>query len=92
MYNVLKCCVDVFTERTCDEVDEFDCNGDGSLCLPNHKVCDGKNDCQRREDEDPLLCHSKFFFRIWPLCGGFTVFHIKFDIYIIPIFIFYCFL
>lgn len=45
--------------RTCDEIDEFDCNGDGSFCIPEHKVCDGKNDCQRREDEDPFLCHKR---------------------------------
>ena len=46
--------------KTCEEIDEFDCYGDGSFCIPHDKVCDGHNDCQHREDEETAMCKRKF--------------------------------
>lgn len=47
------------TRPNCDQLGEFDCYGDGSLCIPKEKVCDGRNDCQHMEDEDSALCKHK---------------------------------
>ncbi|XP_045159844.2 very low-density lipoprotein receptor-like isoform X2 [Mercenaria mercenaria] len=47
------------SNKTCDELGEFDCYGDSSFCIAIEKVCDGKNDCQRREDEDSALCKHR---------------------------------
>ncbi|XP_023327750.1 very low-density lipoprotein receptor isoform X3 [Eurytemora carolleeae] len=41
---------------SCDPVSEFDC-GDGKMCIPLEKTCDGKNDCGSWEDE-PKSCRK----------------------------------
>lgn len=50
----------IFSAKPCDALGEFDCNGDGSLCVPNEKVCDGRNDCLHREDEDAKMCKGMY--------------------------------
>ena len=47
--------------NTCD-ISEFRCpskDGQGSLCLPMDRWCNGKDDCDNRVDE-PRSCSSKF--------------------------------
>jgi len=41
----------------CDPDKEFDCGGDGTMCIPLDRVCDRKNDCGTWEDEPKDLCH-----------------------------------
>lgn len=40
----------------CDPTSEFDCAGDGTLCVGLDRVCDRKNDCGNWQDEPPDLC------------------------------------
>ena len=47
--------------KKCLEIEEFDCYGDASKCIPISKVCDGHNDCQHREDEETAMCFRKCF-------------------------------
>ena len=41
----------------CNNVTEFDCGGDGKMCIPLEKVCNRKNDCGGWQDEPKGLCH-----------------------------------
>ena len=40
----------------CDPGSEFDCAGDGTLCVGLDRVCDRKNDCGNWQDEPADLC------------------------------------
>ena len=35
---------------------EFDCGGDGKMCIPVDRVCNGKNDCGNWADEPKKYC------------------------------------
>ena len=41
--------------RGCLELVELDCGGDGKMCVPLAKTCDGRNDCGNWADE-PSSC------------------------------------
>ena len=41
----------------CDPETEFDCGGDGKMCIALEDVCDRKNDCGGWQDEPKDLCH-----------------------------------
>ena len=41
----------------CNNATEFDCGGDGKMCILLDKVCDRKNDCGGWQDEPKDLCH-----------------------------------
>ena len=41
----------------CNNATEFDCGGDGKMCVPLEKVCNRKNDCGGWQDEPKGLCH-----------------------------------
>jgi hypothetical protein len=40
----------------CDPKTEFDCGGDGKMCIPLERVCNRKNDCGNWADEPKNLC------------------------------------
>ena len=40
----------------CDPQTEFDCGGDGKMCIPLERVCNRKNDCGNWADEPKSLC------------------------------------
>ena len=48
-------------KNVCEESGEFDCNGDGSVCIADDKVCDGRNDCEQSEDENREICKRKIY-------------------------------
>ena len=41
----------------CNNATEFDCGGDGKMCIPLEEVCNRKNDCGGWQDEPKGLCH-----------------------------------
>ena len=41
----------------CNNSTEFDCGGDGKMCIPLEKVCNRQNDCGGWQDEPKGLCH-----------------------------------
>ena len=41
----------------CNNTTEFDCAGDGKMCVPLEKVCNRKNDCGGWQDEPKGLCY-----------------------------------
>ena len=41
----------------CDTEKEFDCGGDGKMCIPLDLVCNHKNDCGNWADEPKDLCN-----------------------------------
>ena len=43
-------------EIGCDSDKEFDCGGDGKMCIPMERVCNGKNDCGNWADEPKERC------------------------------------
>ena len=43
-------------EIGCDLSKEFDCGGDGKMCIPLDRVCNGKNDCGNWADEPKDFC------------------------------------
>ena len=66
--------------NTCD-ISEFRCpskDGQGSLCLPMDRWCNGKDDCDNRVDE-PRSCSSKshppFFY--FPIIATISLFYIR---------------
>ncbi len=40
----------------CNNTTEFDCGGDGKMCIPLDRVCNGKNDCGNWADEPKKYC------------------------------------
>lgn len=43
-------------EIGCDVNSEFDCGGDGKMCIPLDRVCNGQNDCGNWRDEPKEFC------------------------------------
>ena len=43
-------------EIGCDLSKEFDCGGDGKMCIPLERLCNGKNDCGNWADEPKDFC------------------------------------
>lgn len=43
-------------EIGCDQSSEFDCGGEGKMCIPLDKVCDRQNDCGNWADEPQDRC------------------------------------
>lgn len=41
----------------CNSTTEFDCVGDGKMCIRLDRVCDGKNDCGNWQDEPKHMCN-----------------------------------
>jgi len=46
--------------HNCSDNGEFDCYGDGTQCISQQSVCDGRPDCQHQEDEATALCKSMY--------------------------------
>ena len=42
----------------CDPQTEFDCGGDGKMCIPLERVCNRKNDCGNWADEPKSLWYG----------------------------------
>ena len=52
------------TPENCDELIDFDCLGDDTICILWDKVCDSVSDCPGSEDETAHMCAD-----VGKLCG-----------------------